>query len=74
MTVFIRIIDDGIGISENDIEKIFDPGYTTKGRGVGTGLGLSISYNIIADHKGNIEVKSDIGLGTEITVSLPINA
>ncbi len=71
-TVFVRIIDDGIGISNSDISKIFNPGYTTKGRGVGTGLGLSISYNIIADHKGKIEAKSDIGLGTEITVSLPI--
>jgi len=70
--VTIRFVDDGVGISEVEIGKIFDPGYTTKGRGVGTGLGLSISYNIITDHKGTIAVKSDIGQGTELTISLPI--
>jgi signal transduction histidine kinase len=53
-------------------ERIFDPGFTTKGVGVGTGLGLAIVYRIIQDHRGSIEVSSEVGKGTEFTVRLPI--
>ena len=70
--VNIRIIDDGEGIKKENLKKIFDPGFTTRGVGVGTGLGLSISYNIIKDHNGEIKVKSDVGKGTEVLIIVPI--
>ena len=71
--VFILFKDDGVGIDEEDLPKIFDPGFTTKGRGVGTGLGLSISYKIIENHRGEIKVESDRGKGTTFTIILPTN-
>jgi signal transduction histidine kinase/ligand-binding sensor domain-containing protein len=70
--IVISISDDGKGIKEESLKKIFDPGFTTKGVGVGTGLGLSISQNIIKNHKGEIKVKSELGKGTEFTIILPI--
>ena len=54
------ISDTGIGISRENLARIFDPGFTTKGVGVGTGLGLSICYKIIQDHHGKIEVESEV--------------
>lgn len=71
--IFITIKDTGKGISEENLAKIFDPGFTTKGVGVGTGLGLSISYEIIKDHKGEITVNSQVGKGSEFIIRLPIN-
>ncbi len=71
--VVIKIKDTGIGISKDQLSKVFDPGFTTKGVGVGTGLGLAICYNIIQDHKGEIKVESEIGKGTTFTVVLPTN-
>jgi two-component system NtrC family sensor kinase len=70
--VDIKIADTGSGIPKEKLKNIFDPGFTTKGVGVGTGLGLSISYNIIKKHDGEIEVKSQVGKGTEFTIKLPI--
>jgi two-component system NtrC family sensor kinase len=64
------IKDIGCGISEADLRRIFDPFYTTKPDG--TGLGLSISYGIVENNNGKIEVKSELGKGTEFTVMLPI--
>lgn len=71
--VFIKIKDSGKGISKEDLGKIFDPGFTTKGVGVGTGLGLSITYEIIKDHKGEIIVSSEVGKGSEFLIKLPIS-
>ena len=71
--VYIKIIDDGIGIKSENIQKIFDPGFTTKGVGVGTGLGLSIVYNIVEKHEGKIWAQSKVGIGTEFILELPIN-
>lgn len=71
--VFVKIKDTGKGISKENLAKIFDPGFTTKGVGVGTGLGLSISYEIIKDHNGKITVDSEIANGTEFLIRLPIN-
>ena len=71
--VSIMISDTGIGIPEDTIGKIFDPGFTTKGVGVGTGLGLSICYQIIRDHHGTIDVESTPGKGTTFTIRLPLN-
>ena len=71
--VVLRFADTGAGIAPENLERIFDPGFTTKGVGVGTGLGLSICYRIIQDHHGTIEVSSVVGQGTEFTVRLPIS-
>jgi signal transduction histidine kinase len=71
--VVIAIKDDGKGIPPDQIDKIFNPGFTTKGVGVGTGLGLSICYNIIEKHKGVLQVNSELGQGTEFTITIPIN-
>jgi signal transduction histidine kinase len=69
--VFIEISDNGKGIPTENLEKIFDPGYTTKSSGVGTGLGLSIVYKIIEAHKGNIKAESIINEGSKFTIELP---
>lgn len=70
---FVRVTDDGVGIGEENLKKIFDPGFTTKGVGVGTGLGLSICYQIIQDHRGKIDVTSTVGKGTTFTLRIPLN-
>ncbi|MFY0625857.1 MAG: HAMP domain-containing histidine kinase [Reichenbachiella sp.] len=64
----IEIQDNGVGIKESDLNRIIEPFYTTKEPGQGTGLGLSISYNIIEEHGGIIEVKSDNGNGAVVSV------
>jgi signal transduction histidine kinase len=69
--VVVEIRDTGEGIPGEQLGRIFDPGYTTKGVGVGTGLGLSICYQIVESHRGRIEVESEVGKGTTFTVSLP---
>jgi PAS domain S-box-containing protein len=70
--VIIKIRDTGVGISEKDIDRIFDPFYTTKKNGKGTGLGLSVSYGIIQAHKGTISASSKEKEGTTITIKMPI--
>ncbi|MFI5281028.1 MAG: sensor histidine kinase, partial [Gemmatimonadales bacterium] len=72
--VFISFSDTGAGIAKADLQKIFEPFYTTKAQGRGTGLGLSICYTIIAEHRGRIEVNSTVGRGSTFTVYLPIQA
>ena len=69
----IDIIDNGIGMSKAVKEKIFEPFYTTKEVGKATGLGLSISYGIIESHKGRIDVSSEEGKGTTLSIKLPVN-
>jgi two-component system NtrC family sensor kinase len=69
----IVIKDDGVGIPKEKLRRIFDPGFTTKGRGVGAGLGLSISYQIIKDHRGEIKVESVLGKGAAFTIVLPLD-
>lgn len=71
---FIHAIvqDNGKGIPPESLKKIYDPFFTTKPVGQGTGLGLSIVFGIIKDHKGHIQVKSEVGKGTAFCVSLPI--
>lgn len=71
--VYISITDNGIGIPDSAIDKIFDPFYTTKKVGEGTGLGLWVSYNIIKSFQGEIQVNSIEGEGTTFTIILPIN-
>ena len=67
----VTIIDTGHGISEQNIEKIFTPFYTTKDEGKGTGLGLSIVKRIIKMHKGDIDVLSKVNQGTSVIFSFP---
>jgi two-component system NtrC family sensor kinase len=66
----VSIRDDGVGIPPEDLNKIFQPGFTTKGVGIGTGLGLTICYQILRDHRGRIEVDSTVGEGSMFTVVL----
>lgn len=70
--VRVSIGDDGKGIPEDVLPRIFDPFYTTKIVGEGTGLGLAISYGIVAKHHGTIEVTSVPGQGTLFLIELPI--
>ena len=70
-SVEIRIADTGCGIPAADIDRVFDPFYTTKPEGEGTGLGLSIAYGIITKHRGTITIASEPGQGTVVTISLP---
>ena len=70
--VEIEIVDDGIGINEQDILKITDPFYTTKSPGEGTGLGLFISKSIIVEHKGTLAFKSVVNQGTTAITTLPL--
>jgi two-component system NtrC family sensor kinase len=70
--VAIDIDDNGKGIDPESMPRIFDPFYTTKEPGKGTGLGLSIAYKIVKQHGGRIDVRSTPGVGTSITVVLPI--
>ena len=71
-TVQIDIQDNGSGIDPSHLDKLFDPFFTTKPVGEGTGLGLAISYGIIQDHDGEIEVNSELGVGTTFTIRLPV--
>jgi len=67
----VEVTDTGSGIAPEHVERIFDPFFTTKEIGAGTGLGLSISREIIAGHRGTLSVKSTVGVGTTMTVTLP---
>jgi PAS domain S-box-containing protein len=68
--VSIVVADNGIGISKENLEKLFTPFFTTKIKG--TGLGLSIAHKIIEEHGGNIDVKSELGVGTTFSITLPL--
>jgi signal transduction histidine kinase len=70
-SVKILIRDNGKGIPREIISRIFDPFFTTKGQGEGQGLGLAMTQQIIKQHRGSIEVKSETGKGTEFLVLLP---
>lgn len=72
--VAIEIADNGKGIAPENRTRIFDPFYTTKAPGQGTGLGLSIAYKIVSQHGGQIDVISEVGVGSTFIVSLPIQS
>jgi PAS domain S-box-containing protein len=71
--VAASIKDTGVGIPDENRDKVLEPFFTTKTVGRGTGLGLPLCFGIVEAHGGRLEIKSDIGEGTEIRVSLPIN-
>lgn len=68
----VRVKDQGTGISEENISRIFEPFFSTKGVGEGTGLGLSIAHGIIKEHGGWLGVQSEVGKGSEFTIYLPL--
>ena len=72
--IFISVRDNGNGIPQKVLDKIFQPFFTTKPTGQGTGLGLSLSYDIIKAHGGEIKVNTNEGTGTEFIIVLPLNA
>ena len=69
--VRIEFVDFGLGIERANLEKIWDPFFTTKPEGKGTGLGLAICRRVIEEHRGSIAVESEIGRGTKIIIYLP---
>jgi signal transduction histidine kinase len=71
--VYITVSDNGNGIPQKIIDKIFQPFFTTKPTGEGTGLGLSLSYDIVKAHGGEIKVESKEGEGTEFIIQLLIS-
>lgn len=73
-SAIVRIQDNGCGIPEENLSKLYDPFFTTKEVGRGTGQGLSIAHNIVVDkHGGDIRVHSRIGVGTEFVIKIPID-
>jgi signal transduction histidine kinase len=71
----IEVGDNGVGIQPGDINKVFDPYFTTKHKSSmhkGTGLGLFITYQHVQDHKGTIEVKSKVNEGTTFLITIPV--
>jgi two-component system NtrC family sensor kinase len=71
-SVVVSVKDTGVGIPEENLDKILDPFFSTKPVGKGTGLGLSLCFGIIEAHGGRFEIKSEPGKGTEIKVLLPV--
>lgn len=71
-SVSLSFADDGIGMSEEVRDKIYDPFFTTKSIGKGTGLGLAITYSIVQDHRGSLHLETAPGRGSTFTLQLPI--
>jgi PAS domain S-box-containing protein len=70
-SALIVVCDNGSGIADEHLPRVFEPFFTTKPRGAGTGLGLFVSKRIVDDLGGAIEVKSEVGVGTEVKVRIP---
>lgn len=72
--VIIEVADNGLGMSPDVLERVFDPFFTTRRESGGTGLGLSVSYSLIKEHNGVIGVLSRQGIGSRFTVYLPLDS
>lgn len=72
--VQISVRDTGLGIAPADMDRLFEPFFTTRPPGKGTGLGLSVSYGIISEHGGSIEVESELGQGSCFIIWLPVQS
>jgi signal transduction histidine kinase len=70
--VFMHVVDTGCGMSEESLQRIFEPFYTTKEVGKGTGLGLANVYGVVRQHGGSAHVESVVGKGTRFTICLPV--
>ena len=66
------MVDSGKGVSPDDLERIFEPFYTTKNPGSGTGLGLAIVSQLVGEHGGKVLAESEPGRGTTVRVQLPL--
>ncbi|MBU1862778.1 MAG: alpha/beta fold hydrolase [Candidatus Omnitrophica bacterium] len=71
-TAIIEVCDTGTGMDEITKQKIFTPFFTTKNGGEGTGLGMSLVYTVVDEHGGDIDIASDLGKGTKITITFPL--
>ena len=71
-TIMISVADNGKGIPQKIVDKIFQPFFTTKPTGQGTGLGLSLSYDIVKAHGGELEVETNEGEGSKFVILLPV--
>ncbi len=69
--VRVEVADDGPGIESSNIERIFDPFWTTKAPGEGMGLGLSLVHNIVQEHGGVVDLRTEVGVGTTFFVDMP---
>ena len=72
-TIFISVKDNGNGIPQHVIDKIFQPFFTTKPTGQGTGLGLSLAYDIVKAHGGELKMETKEGEGSKFIITLPFN-
>lgn len=70
--VVVSVKDTGVGIPQENLDKVFEPFFSTKPVGKGTGLGLSLCFSIIEAHGGRLEIRSQPGKGTEVKVILPV--
>jgi len=71
-SVVVSVKDTGVGISQENLDKVFEPFFSTKPVGKGTGLGLSLCFSIIEAHGGRLEIRSQLGKGTEVKAILPV--
>ncbi len=70
--VMLSVSDNGIGMAQSTIDKVFEPYFTTKGKGKGTGLGLAVVHGIVKEHKGDVKVYSEVEKGTTFNIYLPL--
>ena len=68
----LKVTDTGVGIPPEDLDRIFEPFYTTKEQGKGVGLGLAVVYGIVKRHHGSITIESTVGSGTTVVLPLPL--
>ena len=71
-TAGLSVVDNGCGMEEDELARCMDPFFTTKDVGEGTGLGLSVAHNIVTNHGGKLEIRSQRGRGTTVTLTLPL--
>ena len=69
--VLVQVRDDGVGMPESVLSRAFDPFFTTKGPGLGTGLGLSMVYGFVKQSGGHVQLSSELGAGTTVSIYLP---